>query len=158
MKAKNFALHLTILGDGPLAEELKRRASRLGLGETVTFGGAVAEAEVLTAMRCSDCLVVPSIVAPDGDRDGLPNVILEAAACGLPIVATTTGAIEEFVDGETGWLCGSPTAEALADAIMERFEGAEEVAKRRAAARRKVEEFYNLDRNTAAFASLFLES
>ena len=68
-------------------------------------------------------LAAPSEVAPDGDRDGLPNVVLEAAACGLPIVATNVGGLPEFVrEGDTGFLIPAGDPRALADALRRLLE------------------------------------
>ncbi|MCA1658527.1 MAG: glycosyltransferase, partial [Verrucomicrobiaceae bacterium] len=78
---------LVIIGDGPLRGALERRARKLG--ERVRFLGALGVYEVAQCMRRASVLAVPSMTAADGDAEGLPNVVVEAAASGLPVVGTT---------------------------------------------------------------------
>lgn len=143
LQAQNFAFEARIIGDGPLRESLLTRRNRLNLQNNVQISGALPQREILVAMRQASCLVVPALVAADGDRDGLPNVILEAAATGLPIVATNTGAISEFVDERTGFLCVAGKAEALATTIQKSLENESETNARRVAARERVEASFN---------------
>ena len=89
----------------PLAAELKARAERLGIAERITWRGAGTQDEVLAALRRADLFCLAARVAADGDRDGLPNVIMEAMSQELPVVATEVGAIDEVVvAGVTGRL------------------------------------------------------
>jgi glycosyltransferase involved in cell wall biosynthesis len=152
LRSRGFAFTCRIIGEGPLREQLKQRTQRLHLGDCVQFSGALTSDEVLAAMRESSCLVVPAITASDGDRDGLPNVILEAAACGLPIVASRAGAIEEFIDESTGLLCAPHRAEALAEAIQAVFSQRDETQQRRLTARVRVEKNFDLMTNAGVLA------
>ena len=96
---------------------LAAQAAALGLSERIDWRGACDQPEVIAAMRAADLLVLPSRVASDGDRDGLPNVLMEAASQKLPILATAVSAIPEFIKGGThGVLTGDQPAE-LAAAI-----------------------------------------
>ncbi len=102
--------HLLVLGTGPLAGELKQLATRLGLGERVEFAGF--EPQVKRWMQAADGFVLSS------RREGLPMVLLEAGACGVPVVATDVpGTREVIVDGETGWLAPAGDPERLATAM-----------------------------------------
>ncbi len=85
------ALHwrYTHVGGGPLRKDLEAQAARLGLAERVTWQGALAQDRVLDAYRRADLFVLASRIAPDGDRDGLPNVLLEAGAMELASAATS---------------------------------------------------------------------
>ena len=107
-------------------------------------------------MQQADVFVFSGIVDQDGDRDGLPNVILEAAATGVPIVASRVGGVAEFItDDEEGRLVNPGDPLAIASAIVELAEDwnlGERFAK---AARTKVEEEYSQKRNCAALAKLF---
>lgn len=158
LQAQNFPFAARIIGEGPLRESLVQRRDRLNLHNSVYFTGAVKPEEVLPIMSKSSCLVVPALIATDGDRDGLPNVILEAAACGLPIVATRTGAIEEFVDKTTGFLCKANRAEDLAAAIVTLFAERDQTEQLRHAARQRVEREFDLMQNAAHLATALQNS
>jgi glycosyltransferase involved in cell wall biosynthesis len=108
--------HLTVIGYGPDEAALRDRAGALGLGARVHWAGQVDQLAVRAAYRASDLFVLAPAVAPDGDRDGLPNVVVEALSQGLPVVATRTAAIAEIVaDGVHGRLVpGDPDALAAA--------------------------------------------
>jgi glycosyltransferase involved in cell wall biosynthesis len=111
-------VRLTVVGYGPLEADLRGRVKALGLGDRVTWAGPLDQPAVRALYRASDLLVVASEVAPDGDRDGLPNVVVEALSQGLPVVATRAGAIPELVvDGAEGRLVPPADAIALAAAI-----------------------------------------
>ena len=97
----------THIGGGPLNAKLQAQAANRGLQSRVSWRGACDQPEVIEAMRSSDLFVLPSRVAADGDRDGLPNVLMEAASQKLPILSTRVSAIPEFVsDGLHGMLTG----------------------------------------------------
>jgi len=101
LRGRDFSL--TIIGDGPLRTDLEGLSRRLGLAERATFAGTRQFDEMPAAYLAADVLATPSVVMPDGDRDGLPNVILEAMACGLPVVSCDVGGIPEaVVHDETG--------------------------------------------------------
>lgn len=109
--------HWTHVGGGPLAERLRRQAEAAGVAERITWRGACDQPEVIEAMRASDLFILPSRIATDGDRDGLPNVLMEAASQRLAILATPVSAIPEFItDGVHGLLRPDDPSE-LATAI-----------------------------------------
>jgi len=111
---------LTVVGYGPLEAELRARADALGLGARVFWAGQLDQLSVRAAYRASDLFVLAPAVAPDGDRDGLPNVVVEALSQGLPVVATRGGAIAEILDeGVHGRLVPAGDPEGLAVAIDE---------------------------------------
>jgi colanic acid/amylovoran biosynthesis glycosyltransferase len=98
---------LRMLGDGPLLEECREVARRLGVAGAVEFLGARAHAEVREEMRAARCFVQHSVEAANGDCEGTPVAILEAAGAGLPVVATRHAGIPDVVvEGETGLLVG----------------------------------------------------
>ena len=112
------------IGGGALAGPLKAQAESLGLADRVEWLGAQAQDAVVAAYREADLFVLAAKVARDGDRDGLPNVLMEAQATGLCCLATTVSAIPELIeDGRTGRLVapGDPAAltEALAGLIAD---------------------------------------
>jgi glycosyltransferase involved in cell wall biosynthesis len=106
------------LGGGPRAGELADRARRLGLGDRVAWRGAATQDEVLDALRRADLFCLAARVAGDGDRDGLPNVVMEAMSQELPVVATEVGAIPEVVvPGVTGRLVPPEMPDAFRRAV-----------------------------------------
>ena len=109
---------LRIVGDGALRRPLERRARATGFGARIEFLGARPHGEVLALMREAALLVLPSVVTRTGRTEGLGMVLLEAAATGVPVVASAVGGIGEgVVDGQTGRLVPSRDAGALADAL-----------------------------------------
>jgi glycosyltransferase involved in cell wall biosynthesis len=106
------------VGCGPLLDSLAASAARFGLAERITWRGALAHDQVVDAYCAADLFVLASRIAPDGDRDGLPNVLLEAGALGLPVVASRTGAVPELIeDGVNGRLVPPDDPAGLAVAL-----------------------------------------
>lgn len=111
--------HWVHIGGGELKTTLAERATAADISERITWRGACDQSEVIDEMRDSDLFVLPSRVAADGDRDGLPNVLMEAASQRLPILTTAVSAIPEFIqDGMHGRLTDD-TPEAIAACIRE---------------------------------------
>jgi glycosyltransferase involved in cell wall biosynthesis len=116
------ALHwrLDHVGGGPLLDRLKRRARRLGLASRIEWHGAQPHDAVLESYRQSDLFVLASRTARDGDRDGLPNVLVEAQSQALACVSTASAAIPELIeDGVTGRLVAAGDVGAMAAALGE---------------------------------------
>jgi glycosyltransferase involved in cell wall biosynthesis len=108
---------LDLIGGGELRAALEAQAGARGLGGRISFRGALAQPAVIEAMRAADLFVLPTKPAPGGDRDGLPNVLMEAASQALPILATAFAGTPEFLtDGVHGVLVppGEPVALAAA--------------------------------------------
>jgi glycosyltransferase involved in cell wall biosynthesis len=106
------------IGGGKLARKLARRAADLGLAGRVRWLGARPQQDVLAALRDADLFVLASRIADDGDRDGLPNVLMEAQSQGLCCLATRTAAIPELIEqGATGMLVPPADPPALAEAL-----------------------------------------
>ena len=103
------------VGAGPALGGLKARAERLGLGPRLRWLGALTHDDVIERYRNADLFVLASRIAADGDRDGLPNVLMEAQSQELPCVATRVSAIPELIEhDETGLLCPERDSAALA--------------------------------------------
>jgi colanic acid/amylovoran biosynthesis glycosyltransferase len=110
---------LTVAGEGPLAVQLQELAEDLRIGSRVSFPGFVSQAKLRDLFYQSHLFLHPSVTGPDGDREGVPNAMLEAMASGLPAVATWHGGIPEAVQhGETGLLAAEHAHEALAEAML----------------------------------------
>jgi colanic acid/amylovoran biosynthesis glycosyltransferase len=107
---------LTIAGDGPLRDELKELATRLRLDGRICFAGFVSQSALLNLYRDSHLFLHPSEQTLDGDREGIPNSLLEAMATGLPCITTHHGGIPEAVTHlESGILVQESDLEGLAD-------------------------------------------
>ncbi len=102
-----------LVGDGPLLDAYRNRVRTEGLGALVEFSGRAAVTAMGGHYASATALVVPSVVTDDGDRDGIPNVCLEAMSHGLPVIGTDISGLPEVVrDGENGFLV--PPADPLA--------------------------------------------
>ena len=109
---------LTHIGAGPLLRQLQRQARTLGIDGRIVWRAAQTQDRVLTALRTADLFVLASRVTTNGDRDGIPNVLMEAQSQGLPVVATRVSGIPELVqDAATGLLAPPDDADALGAAI-----------------------------------------
>lgn len=108
------------IGRPDLKAPLAAQAARLGLEARIDWRGPQAREAVFDAYRSADLFVLASKVAADGDRDGLPNVLMEAMSQSLPCIATNVSGIPELVDhGRNGILCPPENPEALATAITQ---------------------------------------
>ena len=98
--------------------EVRARVAALRLEDTVSFVGALTQAELFDQYQQASVFVLPCRVLEDGDRDGIPNVLMEAMACGVPVVTTGVSGIPELVrDGENGLVVHPDRPEDLADAL-----------------------------------------
>lgn len=109
--------HWTHIGGGGLGPLLQGIAEDLGIADRITWRGACDQPEVIETMRAADIFVLPSRVAKDGDRDGLPNVLMEAASQRLPILSTPVSAIPEFIENGQHGVLSDDTPAALAHSI-----------------------------------------
>lgn len=108
----------THVGGGELLADLKDNANALGPSERISWGGALPQAEVLAQYRAADVFVLACRVADDGDRDGLPNVLVEAASQRLACISTTVSGVPELLsDGVNGLLVEPDDPSKLAEAI-----------------------------------------
>jgi glycosyltransferase involved in cell wall biosynthesis len=116
---RNVEFRLDIVGDGAQRQALLGLVERLGLSDRVKILPGRPQPELLDFYARAACFVMAPAVQSDGDRDGVPNVILEAMACGVPTVATAISGIPEVIeDGRTGVLVPSGDRDALADALQ----------------------------------------
>jgi len=145
---RGIAFECQIVGDGPLRDVLAARILRLDLGSRVSLLGALPHETVLDRYREATVFALPCVTGPDGDRDGIPNVILEAMAMGLPVVSTRHSGIPEAVeDGASGLLVPPGDEEALAQALVRLIDDPplrERLGRR---GRERVRELFDVDAN-----------
>lgn len=148
------AAGLVVAGDGPLRRDLERlAASEL---RSFRFLGRQTPSQVHSLMNSSQISCVPSVVAPSGDAEGLPMVVLEAMAMGLPVISFAPGGVTDaIVDGVTGLLAPERDEEALA-AHLDRALGDPELCRRMSAAgRARVREHFDLRKQTAKLEEIY---
>jgi colanic acid/amylovoran biosynthesis glycosyltransferase len=113
LESEDSAVDLILIGDGPIAETLKRQASGL---KHARFLGWLPNHQVRRFMRGALALCVPSVEARTGDAEGLPNVVLEAMACAVPVIGSRAGGIAEAVEhGRTGFVVPQADPQAIAE-------------------------------------------
>ncbi len=156
LRKRGRAFRCEIIGDGVLRGALAEQVRRLDLGEHVELTGALPRGEVYRRVASAAVLAAPCVVAADGNRDGLPTVLLEAMALGTPCVSTPVTGIPELVrEGETGLIVSERDPGALADAL-ERLLDDERLARRLAQnARTLVEADFDIERNSVALREVF---
>jgi glycosyltransferase involved in cell wall biosynthesis len=120
LKRRGFHFETAIVGEhGEHEAELRRQIDAHGLKNHVRLIGPMEQSRLYTEYQRADVFCLPCRVLDNGDRDGLPNVLMEAMACGLPVVTTPVSGIPEIIkDGQNGTLVPPDDAEALANAIQ----------------------------------------
>jgi len=153
LKAEDFPFRLTIAGSGGEEGRLRRLIKKLSLTNCVNMAGHITPDNVSRLMKAHQAFIMPSVTVRSGDRDGLPTVILEAMATGLPVVATDVGGIAEAVlHGETGLLCQEKDPQGLCDAIRHLFEDKDRALRMADAGRTKANALYNRETNAKLLA------
>ena len=146
LRTDGHRFRLRVYGDGPLRERLEDLRDRHGLAGIVEFLGERAGDEIVRAFSRADIFALTPYVTADGDRDGVPNVLVEAMACGLPVVATRTGGVPEIVrDGHNGLLVKPRDVPGIAAALATLLTDPRRRRVMGRAARRTVEADYDVD-------------
>lgn len=144
-----------IVGEGPMRAELARKIGRLGLDGSVRLLGARTQAEVRALMESAGICVLASRRGRDGQMDGIPVVLMEALALGVPVVSTRISGIPELVEEEkTGLLVEPDDAAALASAVERLLDDGELAARVASEGRRRVEALHDASANADALLDL----
>ncbi len=134
--------YLTIVGDGPLADTLRQLATELGCGDHITFTGPVPNTVIPEILNRARVAVVPSIVAADGDQEGLGLVAVEAMGCACAVVASDLPALRDVItDGESGLMVEPGNIDDLAWALRRLDEDPELAGRLAAAGHRQAAKF-----------------
>lgn len=159
LKEKGLNVDCHFVGGGPDRESLAAMAERLGIANHVTFFGQRSREQVIAHLQGADVLVAPSVPSSDGRREGIPVVLIEAMASGVPVVASRLSGIPELVHHEeTGLLAQPGASEELAAAMRRLCEDGALAQRLSRKARALVDAEFNLQRNTATLAQLFAEA
>ncbi len=156
LKDGNLDFRFDHIGSGELEDDIRARCVSLGLQDRVRFLGTLPHQRVIDHYRDAHCFVLACKVAANGDRDGIPNVLVEAMAVGLPVISTYTSAIPELVEhGRTGTLVRPADPAGLARAIADVLLRPHPYRSMLEAARATVEGSFDNRRCTAQLYELF---
>ncbi len=159
MKNAGRKFRCLIVGEGEEADTLRALRESLGLAGHVELLGALPREEVVALMTAASVFAAPCVVGDDGNRDGLPTVLLEAMALGTPCVSTPVTGIPEVVrDEETGLLVPERAPQALASALGRMLDNRALAAGMAGAARKLIETSFDLTQNTVQIRELFRAS
>jgi glycosyltransferase involved in cell wall biosynthesis len=146
---------LVMIGDGELLDGSRELARSLGIAAAVDFRGAARHGEVRAALRSARAFVMHSLQHSDGDSEGTPIALLEAAAAGLPVIATRHAGIGEVVlNGEMGFLVEERDVEGMAARMIDIAKDPELAARMGARGRAHVLANYSIERNVAAISAV----
>lgn len=156
LKQRGVSMRCTLVGDGGLRGQLLEQIERLNIQDVIDMVGPMPQPEIIKFMKSANMMIAPSVISEDGDRDGLPTVLLESMALGTPVISTQVAGIPELVqDGVTG-LCVPPNdPEALADAIERLLDDPELCKTLSLNSRALIEREYDEDKNVAVLQQLF---
>ena len=153
---KNIPFRCSIVGDGELKTELQELIKKLGLGDKVRLLGSFKQTELISFLQNSDIFALPCIVEENGNRDGLPIVLMEAMAMKLPVISTPVAGIPELVHHEENGLLVAPRDAAALAQALERLITDEALRKLYGDCGRKtVVEDFNVKRTSAALILQF---
>jgi len=156
LRDRGVEVRCRIVGHGEQEPELRAAVKRLGLGNRVELPGPRPQGDLIEAVGSAAVFAAPCVVGGDGNRDGLPTVLLEAMALGTPCVSTdVTGIPEVLRDEETGLMVPQHDPAALADAIERLLADPELRVELAGRARRLVEEEFDVHRNAALLRETF---
>ncbi len=159
LRDQGLSFRCEIIGKGRLRSQLESLIADASLNDRVKLLGPKTQLEVLERYQAAHAYVLPAIVGSDGNREGLPVSIVEALACGLPVVTTPVTGIPEAVrDGQNGIVVPPSDPQALAGALAAIIRDRARYDQLRANARPSVVESYDLGRTSATLLRLFEEA
>lgn len=156
LKERGIPFDCCFIGGGPDEEKLKKQVEESGMTENVHFLGRRPRNEIAQLLQTADVLVAPSVPSQDGRREGIPVVLMEAMACGLPVIASRLSGIPELVqDGRSGILTPPGDAGAVANALVHLYCDPETRQEMGREGRRVILERFDLRSNAARLAGRF---
>ena len=156
LRERGVAFECNLIGGGEDRDKLEQQVAAANLGDVVHFRGQVPRSEVLAALQSADVLVTPSVPSQDGRREGIPVVIMEAMASGLPVVASRLSGIPELVDdGINGVLIEPGDSQGIAEALAALAQDSDRRHQYGGAGREKVIQSFDLHQNAARLVRMF---
>jgi glycosyltransferase involved in cell wall biosynthesis len=147
LNGEDLNFHLDLYGDGIQRDKLEKQANRWDISHLVHFKGRRSIDEIRKTFKNHSALLVPSVTASDGDREGIPNTLLEGMAAGTPVIAANHSAIPEVIHHkENGLMAPEGDAETIAERIKVIKGEKIDLFHLRQNARRKIEQEYELNR------------
>jgi len=156
LKNQGVTFQCEIIGDGELKQDLQHQINTLGIDDVVTLQGSLPQKEVKQRLRQAAVFAAPCVVGKDGNRDGLPTVLLESMALGTPCVSTdVTGIPEVIIDGQTGLMVEQGNPSALAKALSNLLNQSQLRTTLSQQARLLIESQFNIHNNAKKIRALF---
>lgn len=153
---QSIAFDCQIVGSGDQEADLRDRIERQHLGEHVTLMGPRPQSEIINLLRDASVFAAPCVIGQDGNRDGLPTVLLESMALGTPCISTdVTGIPEILMDNDTGLMTPQHNPAALAEAIKRLLDDSNLRVRLAQNARRLIESQFDIHRNATMLRALF---
>jgi glycosyltransferase involved in cell wall biosynthesis len=157
VKERGERFQCVIYGDGPLCQPLEQWIEEHGMAGEVSLMGDSTQQELISIYQNATLFALTPVQTEDGDRDGIPNVLVEAMAVGLPVITTAVAGIPELVDNNQNGLLYQPhDVDGISSGILELLRDAEKRRQLGGAASKKVTEQFDIalaaDRLKALFA------
>jgi glycosyltransferase involved in cell wall biosynthesis len=157
VKRKGQLFRCAIYGDGPLCQQLESWIQEHGMAGEVMLMGDRTQQELISVYQNATLFVLTPVQTQDGDRDGVPNVLVEAMAVGLPVITTAVAGIPELVDhNQNGLLYQPHDVEGISSGITELLGNVEKRRQFGSAASKKVREQFDIDQAAKQLKSLFI--
>jgi len=157
VKESGQRFHCTIYGDGPLSQKLERWIEEHGMSNDVRLMGDSTQQELISIYQTADLFILTPVQTEDGDRDGIPNVLVEAMAVGLPVITTAVAGIPELVDNKQNGLLYEPhDVEGISSGILELLRNAEKRTQLGGAGMKKVTEQFDVSQAAQRLKILFI--
>ena len=151
-----YKVSYSLIGDGKLRPDLEHLIDQLGVGDHVRLLGCMPHSEVVLHLRNSHLLLAPSVTGTDGDQEGIPNVLKEAMAMGIPVISTLHGGIPELVEnGKSGFLVPERDVEALANRLAYLIDHPERWSEMGSHGRKRIEKYYDINRLNDTLVELY---
>lgn len=159
LKQNRVEFRCNLVGDGPLMQEIKGLVDRLGLTDECILHGPMSRKQVIAMLDSADIFALPSVPTKNGKREGIPVVLMEAMACGLPVVSSKLSGIPELVaHGESGLLIPPCDAIALAEAFYYLHCNPEQRTQMGTKGRMTIMNEFDLRANAAKLAEHFVQN
>ena len=156
VKRRGERFQCAIYGDGPLRQQLQEWIDEHGMNDEILLYGDRTQQELIAIFQSVTLFTLTPVQTDDGDRDGIPNVLLEAMAVGLPIITTAVAGIPELVDNNKNGLLYQPhDVEGISSGIIELLHNAEKRRQLGRAASKKVKEQFDITQSAKPSKSLF---